>query len=75
MFWPVVNITLFTGIVPLRYGNLFLDVFNYVWSVGLGHMTNRKLAVAAKAEPKPVLEEEKLEIADKKDEEDAKKKK
>ena len=47
-YWPLVFVGLYT-VVPRRYGNLYVDMFNLAWAVALSYFASRD--IKAKDEP------------------------
>ena len=40
-FWPIVMIGLYTpSLVPLKYGNLYMDTFSFFWGLILSYIAN-----------------------------------
>ena len=39
-YWPFLIFGLYSGFVPLRYGNLYMDVNNFIWVIVISNISN-----------------------------------
>ena len=46
-YWGCVTFLLYSGRIPVRYGNLLMDTFGFGWGVFLSWLANRKNIVDA----------------------------
>ena len=42
-YWPLINSSVYLKVFPLKFGNLYIDFFQYGWSIILSQLTNSKL--------------------------------